>query len=162
MFSGSSASGATRRHATIYANFDSSFGLHKKAGRFVKSDPGHFHIGAFHGARFPFYGGGSTTTQLLIADGYDVGVVRLIVDQESRFEKDEEGIDTLIAGEYAQVEVIGTSTAFSLVPILRRASGGQPIGVAITGAAPFSRIRPEEASGSRGYNQYFDAIVFLP
>ncbi|MCG8506312.1 MAG: hypothetical protein MI755_17035 [Sphingomonadales bacterium] len=163
VFSGSTASGGGRRHATIFVNFKSSFALHKKAGRFTEQDKGHFHIGAFHGARERLSGSEKTTTQRLIADGFDVGVVRLIVDAGGgSVEEGDDGGFVLTAGEAADVEVIGTSTAFDLVPVLRRAAGGAQIGVTITGSGPFSRIKPTDGSGARPYNQYYDAIVFLP
>ncbi len=162
VFAGSRAN--ERRHARIHANFRSSMERHRAAGRFTDRAPGQCLLGAEHAARHPFSGTAPTTTQRLERDGLDVGVTRLIVDVPQRPpEPGPEGEGLVFTlHELARVVEIASGREFDLLPILRRAAGGNAIGLSITGSNPFARVRPAGATGSRAFNAYYDAVVFLP
>lgn len=159
VFAGSNASSG--RHARIHANFRSSMQRHREAGRLAAGDPGQCLLGGRHAARRPFSGNAPTTTQLLVRDGLDVGVIRLVVDEPDRSRATDQGM-VLTPHEVAVVVEIASGREFDLLPILRRAAGGNAIGLSLTGSTPFRRIRPRDATGSHGYDAYVDALVFLP
>lgn len=166
VFAGTTAkSGSThRRHERIHHHFTSSFGLHIKAGRFKKTDKGHFHIGAFHASRLPQIGSTKTTTQRLIADGFNCGVVRIMVDVSGSFsEANDNGGTVITAGEMDWVEPIAGGDIFELVPLLREMAGGNAFGLDLQiRGTPFLKIKRAGLTSSNSFSHYYDKLVYLP
>jgi hypothetical protein len=98
VFAGTTVKNSERRHERLHYHFTSSYNLNIKEGRFTKTDKGHFHIGAFHAARLPQQGSAKTTTQLLTDDGFDCGVVRILVDYGGTASVGRQGM-TVVPGE---------------------------------------------------------------
>ena len=114
-----------RRHKAIYDSFKSSYNLHIKAGRFAKTNKGQFHIGAFHASRLPQSGSTKTTAQRLMADGFDCGIVRILVKGKSNMGV---GHPAWFGEGDSVTPVIGRGGIFELVPFCVRLQGETLLG----------------------------------
>ena len=166
VFAGTSA--GQGRHERLFAHFTSSFNLHKKAGRLKKADKGHFLIGALHGARQPQEGAAKTTTQRLIASGFDVGVIRLMVynpkSAQAQSKSTDEGMffDITAFPEYSKVVPVAGGAVFDLEPILRKIGGGGNFGVDLQRKGnPFWKLKPADITPLHAYPKYFDKLIHL-
>lgn len=150
------------RDKAIFENFKSSRALHIKAKRFKANDPGHFHIGAAHGARLPFGGSTATTTQLLLKDGFKLASVRVIVNVTGSSSTSGTTL-TIVAGESETLAPIAGGDSIELLDIVKRVGAGNSFGVNLgKRSSPFSKVRPEESTSSDGYDKYFDALLYIP
>ena len=176
VFAGTKLKGLSRRNEGIYANFKSSYNLHIKTGRFSNTHKGHFHIGADHGSRLPIVGASKTTTQRLIADGFNCGIVRILTEGYQEHESEDTtfkygGKEHVIKGEitrYYEISKVkplsgGEESIFELLPILRKVGGGNAFGADLQiKGNPFFKIKPAEAVGSTSYAQFYDKLIYLP
>lgn len=153
--SGTTPEGADARHEAIFAAFERSVHLHntETASHIAtRSSRGNFLLGAFHAARRHVQGRpAKTTTELLIDAGWEVLVIRLVVDLPFVLPTD---TDLLQGLDDATKKV-------DLLSVLRGAAGGRHMFADIRGSqSPFARLR---RPGVRlPYNQLFDAVMYLP
>jgi len=153
--SGTTPEGADARHEAIFAAFERSVHLHntETASHITtRSSRGNFLLGAFHAARRHVQGRpAKTTTELLIDAGWEVLVIRLVVDLPFVLPTD---TDLLQGLDDATKKV-------DLLSVLRGAAGGRHMFADIRGSqSPFARLR--RPGVKLPYNQLFDAVMYLP
>jgi hypothetical protein len=154
--SGRPAEGADARHADIFKAFERNVHFHNsQSAQHItpRTSRGNMLVGAFHAARLHVRGRPSkTTTQLLIDAGWNVHVIRIVVDLPNFIPRDS---DELRARD-------GSGSAIHLLSVLREAAGGKHFYADITGPdSPFARLRGRDTI-NRPYNELFDAVMYLP
>lgn len=151
------------RHGGIHASFNMSIARHNtlhSLNTISRRSRGNFLIGAFHGGRLHDNGGSTpTTSQLLLAEGWQLVVVRITVNVVGGDLPD----GTIVGGENLEMEPLGgTGTPFDLLPILNRVAGGSPFfaDLRLTGS-PFAQIKGA-GRANVAFNSLFDFILHLP
>jgi peptidoglycan hydrolase-like protein with peptidoglycan-binding domain len=154
--SGRTDAGADARHTDIFKAFERSVHLHNSENAqhiTTRTSRGNLLVGAFHAARLHTSGRPSkTTTQLLSDAGWNVHVIRIVVDLPTISPRDS---DELRARD-------GSGSAIHLLSVLREVAGGKHLYADITGAdSPFARLRGRDTI-NRPYNELFDSVMYLP